>query len=57
MTYDKAFQEALELSIKEETDYVVFRSEMFDYGVMPLGLYDGYSSDILAVFENGTRIE
>ena len=57
MTRDHAFQDALELSIQEETDYVVFRSEMNDYGAMPLGLYNGYSSDILAVFENGIRIE
>ncbi len=57
MTHDKAFQKGLELSIKEEVDYVIFRSEMNDYGTMPLDLYNGYSSDILAIFEKGIRID
>lgn len=57
MTRDHAFQRALEISLETESDAVVFRSDLSDYGAMPLDLYDGYSSEIVATFENGVRID
>ena len=57
MTHDRAFQTAMQKSIEEETDYVVFRSDMSDYGTMKYENYDGYSSSIVAIFEKGIRID
>ena len=57
MTHDSAFQRALQLSLEKEINYVVYRSEMNDYGAMPLDLYEGYSSDILAEFSMGIRVD
>ncbi len=57
MTRDHAFQRALEISLENESDAIVYRSEMNEYGAMPLELYDGYATDIVVVFENGYILE
>lgn len=57
MTHDKAFNTAIQKSVDEETDYVVFRTNLSDYGAMIYENYDGYTSSIVAIFEKGIRID
>lgn len=57
MTHDKAFNIAIQKSVEEETDYVVYRSDLDNFGVMEYDKYDGYSSSIVCIFEKGIRID
>ncbi len=57
MTHDKAIQIAIQKSVDEETDYVVFRSDLDNFGAMSYDEYNGYSSSIVCIFEKGIRID